>query len=118
MYFLWDSRFNVALPQLKASETNVESLATQLHASQVEEQRQKNEISKLQVQLHKLKDADAHLKESREEIITVNMAKQAIEDEKAILQGACDRYADCFKRGVRALIRRLQIHKVAGCMSG
>ena len=79
--------------QLKAAEHLGESLATQIKAQQVEVQRLQNENAKQQVSLHKLREADAQLKESREEILAANIARQAVEDEKAILQGACDRPA-------------------------
>ena len=72
----------------------------------------KNEISRLQTALVRLSEADAMLKESREEIMAINMSKQATEDEKAILQHACTRFNKFHRCSISHFVTLAQVHRV------
>jgi hypothetical protein len=97
--------------QLKSVEISLENSVGQLKTAQQDIQKLKSENTRYQVQVQKLHEADEMLKESKEEIIAINVAKQATEDEKAILKGACDRCGCCCVISfVRMLVLRIICH--------
>lgn len=80
------------LEKLKATDVQLEQSQNTSKQLQQEVSKVKNENSRLQALLLRLSEADEQLKDCRDEIMTINIAKQALEDEKAILQNACTRY--------------------------
>lgn len=80
--------------QLQTSELNEKHLSNTITTLENDAHRQNAENAKLQMSLNKLSEASRQLDESKAQLAAISLAKQAAEDEKAILQNACNKFED------------------------